>query len=127
MSLPEPVEEDFVERRRRLSAEIARQRADFSQAYARLEHPIRYADYGIRGLGFLRSNPWIFAAAPAAVSIIKTLLSGAAPKLKKSPNTHASSQTHAPAKGRLGQTVSLVANNGWRLFQLYRRIRSYLP
>ena len=55
--------EDFSERRGLLSAEIARQRGELAEAYRNLEKPIHYAEYGLRGFGFLRKNPW-----PPAIS-----------------------------------------------------------
>ena len=121
-----PPEEDSAARRLRLAAQIARQRAEFSEAYARLEKPIRYTEYGLRGFGFLRSNPWILAAVPAAASIIKTLW-GSTPKKKKSPSEPQplKTQVAAPELTGLKKTVVTWAGHGWRLFQLYRRIRPY--
>lgn len=121
-----PPEEDFATRRRELTAQIARQRSEFSEAYARLEQPIRYTDYGLRGFGFLRSNPWIFAAAPAAVSIVKILWGGA--QKKKQPSSEPSSrQAQGPKLTGLRKIAATWAGHGWRLYQLYRQIRSYLP
>ncbi|MCE0498335.1 MAG: hypothetical protein LV481_10365 [Methylacidiphilales bacterium] len=123
-----PPEEDFAARRLRLSAQIARQRSEFSEAYTRLEKPIRYTEYSLRGFGFLRSNPWIFAAVPAAVTIIKTLWGGT-PKKKKSlsESQPLKTQPTAPELTGLKKTVVTWAGHGWRLFQLYRRVRSYFP
>jgi len=118
-----PPGEDFATRRLRLTSQIARQRTEFSEAYTQLEKPIRYTEYGLRGFGFIRSNPWIIAAVPATVGIIKTLW-GSAPKKKKSPSE---SQATAPEPTGLKKTVVTWAGHGWRLFQLYRRIRSYFP
>ena len=123
-----PPEKDFAERRSRLAAQIARQRSEFSAAYAKLAEPIRYTEYGLRGFGFLRSNPWIFAAVPAAVSIIKTLW-GSRPGRKKNSIESSSRQTQGGSRQSTGfrKTVGTVVGHGWNLFQLYRRIRSYLP
>ena len=121
-----PSEEDFAARRLRLTAQIARQRIEFSEAYTRLAKPIRYTEYGLRGFGFIRSNPWILAAVPAAVSIIKTLW-GSAPKKKKSPSESQplKAQAAAPELTGLKKTAVTWAGHGWRFFQLYRRIRPY--
>ncbi len=115
-------EETFTERRIRLAGQIARQRGEFSQAYTRLAQPLRYAEYGLRGFGFLRSNPWVFLAAPAAVSIIKTLWGGRAPQ-KKKPAPPA--QPAATEPTGLKKTAVTWAGYAWRLFQFYRRIRPY--
>jgi hypothetical protein len=123
-----PPEEDFATRHHRLTAQISRQRTEFSEAYARLERPIRYTEYGLRGVGFLRSNPWIFAAVPAAISIIKTFW-GSAPTKKKSSSESQPRQAQAAAPKLTGLKKAVVTwiGHGWRLFQLYRRIRSYFP
>ena len=52
--------ENFAERRGILSAQIARQRGELAEAYRNIEKPIHYAEYGMRGFGFLRKNPWVF-------------------------------------------------------------------
>ncbi|HUB66221.1 MAG TPA: hypothetical protein VL981_01895 [Candidatus Methylacidiphilales bacterium] len=121
-------EEDFTTRCRQLRAEIARQRSELSQAYVRLERPIRYTEYSLRGAGFLRANPWIFAAVPAAVSIFK-ILWGSRPKKKNIRSLSSPPPTQATGSPPASFTNTLAAwiNRGWHLFQLYRRIRSYLP
>ena len=62
----------FAERREELSAQIAQQRGDLVAAYLRLEKPIHYAEYGLRGFGFFRKNSWVFVAVPAVFSIAST-------------------------------------------------------
>src|ERR1700761_6037609 len=61
-----------IERRVELSAEIAKQRRELARAYQALERPIHYAEYGLRGFGFLRKNPWVLTVVPAALSISST-------------------------------------------------------
>jgi len=122
MSLPR---ENFAERRGLLAAQIARQRAELAEAYGNLEKPLHYAEYGLRGFGFLRKNPWIFAAAPAVVSIASTLVGLKQKKSPKpSPSLRQSIEKHP--KGWKKHAVT-VGRNGWRLYKLYRRIRTYLP
>ena len=122
MSLPR---ENFAERRGLLAAQIARQRAELAEAYGNLEKPLHYAEYGLRGFGFLRKNPWIFAAAPAVVSIASTLVGLKQKKSSKPlPNLRQSIEKHP--KGWKKHAVT-VGRNGWRLYKLYRRIRTYLP
>lgn len=114
------IEEDFATRRRHLTAQIARQRGELAQAFKNLEKPIHYAEYGMRGFGFLRSNPWIFAAVPAVFSIVSNLFGS-----KKRGSIQSQ-----PPKGIIGKVkrpVSKVAGYAWELFQLYRRVRQYLP
>src|SRR5471030_1533696 len=67
-------ENDFITHRAQIVAEIARQRGELAAAYRDLEKPIRYTEYGMRGFGFLRSNPWIFVAVPAVFSVASNLL-----------------------------------------------------
>src|SRR5882757_9887292 len=67
-------EESMDMRRKFLADQIARQRGELASAYRNLEKPIHYAEYGMRGFGFVRKNPWVFAAVPAVISIGSTLL-----------------------------------------------------
>lgn len=121
MNLPD---EDFTTRRERLTAQIARQRGELAQAYRSLEKPIRYAEYGLRGFGFLRANPWVIAAVPAGFSILSNLWGFRKKKSSKSnPVEHSSSQKSEekmkPLKAWFGRAV--------QLYQLYRRVRHYFP
>ena len=113
--------DDFATRRDQLAVEIARQRRELVQAYIHLEKPIRYTEYGMRGFGFIRSNPWIFAAAPALFSIVKIAFGGK--KKKSSQSSPAQEQTPVENK----KPLQLWANRAWRLYQLYRRVRTFIP
>src|SRR5476649_1650962 len=117
--------ENFAERRGLLAAQIARQRGELAEAYRNLERPLHYAEYGMRGFGFLRKNPWVFAAAPAVVSIASTLFGLKKKKSSKSAPRQRQGIENQP-KGWKRHVVS-VGRNGWLLFQLYRRIRTYFP
>jgi hypothetical protein len=117
--------EDFAERRRHLIAEIARQRGELAEAYRNLEKPIHYAEYGMRGFGFLRKNPWVFVAAPAVVKLASTFIGHKTQKAAKPSPRQRPSIENKP-KGWQKHVVTL-GQNGWRLYQLYRRIRTYLP
>ncbi len=53
--------------------------------------PILYTEYGLRGFGFLRQNPWILTVVPAAFStttsvltIIRALTGKSEPKKNRS-------------------------------------------
>ena len=117
--------EDFAERRRHLAAEIARQRGELAEAYRNLEKPIHYAEYGMRGFGFLRKNPWVFAAAPAVFSIASTLL-GLKNKKSSKPAPRQRQSIGDRPKGWKKHVVTW-GGRGWRLYKLYRRVRTYLP
>jgi hypothetical protein len=125
MSLPE---ESITERRTRLAGQIARQRSELGQAFRNLEKPIHYAEYGLRGFGFLRQNPWVFTVLPATFSIISTVFSLRktlkAPKL--SPRQAQKIEAEVRPKSLLGHAVKW-GGHGVRLFKIYRRIRHYLP
>jgi len=117
--------ENFAERRGLLAAEIARQRGELAVAYRNLEKPIHYAEYGLRGFGFLRKNPWVVAAVPAIVSIASTLL-GLKKKMSSKPLPRQRPSVEARPKGIVGHAVKW-GGHGWRLFKLYRRVRTYFP
>jgi hypothetical protein len=117
--------EEFAARREALSAQIARQRGELAAAYRDLEKPIRYTEYGLRGIGFLRSNPWIFVAVPAVVSVASNLWSFGRKKSSR-PAPGQSRKIETGPKGIKTQ-VQTWLGHGWRAYQLYRRVRSYLP
>jgi hypothetical protein len=124
----------FEERRHHLAAEIARQRGDLAQAYHNLAKPIHYAEYGLRGFGFLRKNPWVLTVVPAVFSISSTvigLIRGQQPA--KSKLTRGSQRQRLDReiekekpRGIFGHALHYGAH-GVRLFKLYRRFRRYLP
>ena len=66
--------ESMDQRRAHLAAQIARQRGELAAAYRNLAKPIQYAEYGVRGFGFLRANPWVLTLVPALVSITSTVV-----------------------------------------------------
>ena len=117
--------ESFADRRVRLAAEIARQRTELAYTYRNLERPIHYAEYGLRGFGFLRKNSWVFMAAPAVVSIASTLLGLRKAKSSKPAPRQRQSIKDQP-KGWKKHVVTW-GGHGWRLFKLYRRVRRYFP
>src|SRR5271170_2916876 len=113
--MSEPLEnledfEDLAERRRHLIAEIARQRGELAEAYRNLEKPIHYAEYGMRGFGFLRSNPWIFVAVPAIFGLVRNFIGGG-----KKPSAKASQE-----QGRGEKPKSLFKVWTGRAMQAYR-------
>jgi hypothetical protein len=116
--------EKFAERRGLLAAQIARQRTELAEAYRNIERPIRYADYGLRGVGFLRSNPWIFLAVPAVLSTVSTLL-GLRPKKSSKPLPVEHPSGEERPKGWTKHVVTW-GGHGWRLYKLYRRLRPYV-
>ena len=113
---------NYSERRGLLVAQIARQRGELAEAYRNLETPIRYTEYGIKGFGFLRQNPWILPAVPAVISIASTLLG--LRKAKPEPRQRQSIEERHP-KGFVGHAVKW-GGRGWKLFKLYRRFRHFL-
>ena len=118
LSLPH---ENLSERRGLLTAEIARQRVELAEAYRNIEKPIHYAEYGLRGFGFIRKNPWVFVAVPAVFSVAATFFGL---QKKKSPEPARRQDTANQPKG-WKKHVLTWGGHGWRLYKLYRRVRPY--
>jgi hypothetical protein len=122
----------FDEKRRHLIAEITRQRGELSQAYNNLAKPIHYAEYGLRGFGFLRKNPWVLSVIPAIFSITSTAVGLMRNKptreiLSRARHRHdLEREAEKKSKGIVGHAVRL-GGHGWKLFKLYRRVRKFLP
>jgi hypothetical protein len=114
--------DDFTTRRNQLAAEIARQRGELARAYLNLEKPIHYAEYGMRGLGFIRNNPWIFAAVPALFSIGRTVFGGKKKRVSKTLPGQEQNQT-----GKKTRPLQVWGSRVWQLYQFYRRVRHFLP
>jgi hypothetical protein len=129
--------ETLAEKQRRLAADIARQRGQLAAAYRDLAKPILYTEYGLRGFGFLRQNPWILTIVPAAFStttsvlaLVRTLTAKPAPKKLKWFGREAARETEREAR-RVKKTLTDHAmtwgGRGWKLFKLYKRVRKYFP
>ena len=121
--------ESMDQRRAHLAAQIARQRGELAEAYRNLAKPIQYAEYGIRGFGFLRSNPWVLTLVPALVSITSSVIGVVRNKpAKVAPRARHKLEQEAEreAKGVV-QHVAKWGKRGWKLFKLYRGVRRYLP
>src|SRR5579863_8498022 len=119
MSAPD---NDFASRREILSSEITRQRGELARAYLALEKPIHYAEYGMRGFGFLRQNPWVFAAVPALFSMGSTLVS-----LRKKKVPEPVRQQIAQQTGEVKKPLKVWIGRAVKAYQLYRRVRHYFP
>src|SRR5476649_2780472 len=113
--------ENFAERRGLLAAQIARQRGELAQAYRNLEKPIHYAEYGMRGFGFLRKNPWVLTVVPAAFSLTSTVIGLVRNKPAKAAPRQRQSLEREP-KGWKKHAVTW-GGRGWKLFKFYRRVR----
>ncbi len=114
-----PPEEDYATRRQQLAEQIERQRGQLAAAYNDLEKPILYAEYGIRTVGFLRQNAWIFVAVPTTVKMAFSILG-----LKKKPSKSAPGTQN---QGQRKSTVVNLATKALEFYQLYRRVRSFIP
>jgi len=121
--------ESMDQRRAHLAAQIARQRGELAAAYRNLAKPIQYAEYGVRGFGFLRANPWVLTLVPALVSITSTVVGVVRNKpAKPAPRQRhkLERETEREAKGLI-QHVAKWGGRGWKLFKLYRGVRRFLP
>ena len=129
--------ETLAEKQRRLAADIARQRTQLAGAYRDIAKPILYTEYGLRGMGFLRSNPWILTIIPASLStttsliaIVKTLIGGkAAPKKAKWFGQAERTAERDVKRGKKSVSDHLIkwGRHGWKAFGIYRRVRKFFP
>ncbi len=129
--------ETLAEKQRRLAADIARQRTQLAGAYRDIAKPILYTEYGLRGMGFLRSNPWILTIVPAGLSTTTSLIAiirnfipaKYAPKKAKWFN-QATREAKRDVK-REGKSVTdhLLhwGGHGWKAYKIYRHFRKFLP
>ncbi len=125
------------QKRARLTAEIARQRTQLAAAYRDIAKPVLYTEYGLRGMGFLRQNPWILTIIPAglssttsALAIFRYFLPGKTEPKKAKWFGRAERETEREAKrGKKSFTDHAVkwGRHGWKAFRLYRRFRKFLP
>jgi hypothetical protein len=126
--------ESLAEKQRRLAADIARQRGELATAYRDIAKPILYTEYGLRGFGFLRQNPWVLTIVPATFSTTTTLIGlirmltspKAAPRKAKWFGRAEEKEAKRESKGIAGHVMKW-GGHGWRIFKIYRRVRKYFP
>jgi len=114
-----------TQERSHLIAQIARQRGELADAYRNLAKPIQYTEYGLRGFGFLRANPWILTLVPALVTTTTTIVGAVRNKSPKTPPRRRE-KAEKEAKGFVGH-VARWSGRGLKLFKLYRTVRKFLP
>jgi hypothetical protein len=127
------VGETMAQRRARLSAEIARQRGDLAHAYLSLHKPIEMGETGLQAFGFVRKNAWIFPAVTTTVTVGSTLLSllgitkGKESKVIAAQRKRlAELEREKAPKGIAGHAVKW-GGRGLKLFNLYRRVKKFIP
>ena len=126
--------ESLAEKQRRLAADIARQRGQLAEAYRDIAKPILYTEYGLRGFGFLRQNPWILTIVPATFSTTTSILAlirnfkPAKTETRKFKwfGREAEKEAKRESKG-IARHVMKWGGRGWKLFKLYRTARKFLP
>jgi hypothetical protein len=120
----EDFQKDFETRRQTLAAQIARQRGELAEAYQNLEKPIHYAEFGMRGFGFLRKNQWLFIAAPTVVSVLFSVFGAIRGRqvVKKVPGAVPPIPNPAEASKK---PLAVWAGRALQLYQLYRRVRPF--
>ncbi len=129
--------ETLGEKQRRLAGEIARQRSQLAGAYRDIAKPILYTEYGLRGMGFLRQNPWILTIVPASLSttssvlaIIRAFTKGKVEPKKAKWFGRAEREVERDTKGEKKTLLNHAlkwSGHGWKAFKIYRRIRKYFP
>ena len=130
MRLPK---ESLSERRKNLSHQIARQRTELAVAYRGLLKPFQYTETGISAVKALRKNGWLIALAPSVVSLIYSFFGwkkaekpGLFQRLRrkgKPQEVEAEEEVAAKVK----KPMSRWAGRAWSAFQVYRRVRPFLP
>ncbi len=126
--------ESMTQRRAQLAADIARQRVEFSSAYRDMGKPIRYFEYGMRGFGFLRQNPWILSVVPAAFTIssaVVGMVRTPKPEPKRSfMEKWAGAETRKKTEAKVDKSLLGHAmrwgGRGWKLYGLYKKARKFL-
>ena len=131
-----PDGESLAEKQRRLAADIARQRGELATAYRDIARPILYTEYGLRGFGFLRQNPWVLTIVPAAFSttttligLVRTLKPGKTEPRKfkwlgREGEQEVKRAAKREAKGLAGHFLRW-GGRGWKLFRLYNKARKF--
>jgi hypothetical protein len=129
--------ESLAQRQARIAADIARQRGELAEAYRDLAKPLLYTEYGLRGMGFLRQNPWVLTIVPAAFSVTTSAVGlvravTGKPEARKFSifGREAEKEAKRAAKREsrgIGGHMLHWGGRGWKIFKLYRRIRKFLP
>jgi len=129
--------ESLGEKQRRLAGDIARQRTQLAVAYRDIAKPVLYTEYGLRGMGFLRQNPWILTIVPASLStttsviaLLRNFTSGKAAPKKSGWFVRAKREVEREekrGKKRLTDHLLKWGGHGWKAFRFYRRLRKFLP
>jgi hypothetical protein len=129
--------ETLAERQRRLAADIARQRTQLAGAYRDIAKPVLYTEYGLRGFGFLRQNPWVLTVVPASLSVTTSLIalarnlfSGKSAPKKSKWFRRAGREAEREVEGgekrvkkTLADHVMTWGGRGWKAYKLYQRAR----
>jgi hypothetical protein len=131
--------ESLDQRRAHLIAEIARQRGELAVSYKNIAKPIQYFEYGMRGFGLLRQNPWIFSVVPAAVTIttalvgaVRTPKPAAEPKLSMLEKITRSRAARKAEKIETKAQKSLLGHamhwggRGLKFYRVYKKVRKFL-
>ena len=129
--------ETLAEKQRRLAADIARQRTQLAAAYRDIAKPILYTEYGLRGVGFLRQNPWILTIVPASLSTTTSLIAiirNFIPTKDAPEKAKWFGRAEREAERDVKRDKKTIANklmkwggHGWKAFRIYRRVRKYFP
>ena len=127
-------DESMDQRRARLAADIARQRGDLTTAYRNLHKPIEMGESGLRVLGFMRQNAWMFSAVSSSISAV-TFLFGVRDMISGKSSKAAIAKERKAVERDLERkkSKSLVdhalhwGGHGWRVYKIYNRVKKYLP
>jgi hypothetical protein len=126
-------QESLSEHRKQLSEQISRQRTELAVAYRGLIKPFQYTETGITAVKALRKNGWMIALAPSVVSLVFTFFGwkkaekpGLFSRLRRK-GKFKDEDVEEKVAAKVKKPVSRWAGHAWSAFQVYRRVRPFLP
>ena len=125
--------ESMDQRRAEIAARIARQRDELTAAYRNLATPITYVQSGMKGFSFLRRNPWVLSVVPAVFTVTSAVVGivrnkpAVKDKRPRRSKWEDAEKRAAKESKSIGGHLAKWGGRGWKLFQLYRRIRKFVP
>jgi len=119
--------EGTEKRRLELMEQIARQRTELAHAYRGLAKPLDYTQKGIKGMKALRQNAWLIGLVPSIIAIVFSLFGWKKKEKASLLSRRSKEEKLREAEAVARKPLAKWAARGWAAFQLYRRVRPFLP